>query len=453
MCMFFRITAGSIVLSTLLVAAPAREVTYATDVAPILYQHCTGCHHPNDIAPMSLMSYTEARPWAASIREAVVSRVMPPWGANPHYGKFSNDLRLSDAEIETIRLWTTQGAKQGDPAKTPAAPKYTDGWKIGTPDAIIDIGETQTVSSGGPDEYLYFTVPTHFTEDRWVQAAELRPGNRRVVHHAHVWVEQPKPPTAVTSAPAPAAAKTEKVKLTFVEGKLTHLKPDAPILDNGCVADDGAIFPGNPPKGGTGPLASYLPGKTPDTYPADTAKLIPAGATLKFQVHYSKTTGKDETDRTSVGLIFAAHPPAHPMRRIDISNYLFLLPPGDANHEVSECHRFESSILLTSLTAHMHVRGKSMRFDVEYPDGRKETLLDVPQYKFNWQMTYHLAEPKLIPAGTRLIITAHFDNSANNPLNPDPTKVIRWGEPSKEEMMDGWVEYLDAAPTTTALRH
>ncbi len=431
----------------LVTPAAARDVTYATDVAPIFFQHCTGCHHPNDIAPMSLMTYQDARPWAASIREAVVSRTMPPWHADPRYGHFSNDMRLSATEVETIRLWAVQGAKQGDPLKTPTAPVYTDGWKIGAPDAIIDIGQTQVVTPSGPDEYLYYTVPTHFAEDRWIQAAELRPGNRRVVHHAHVWVETPPKPVA-----APIVASTPKVSLTYTEGKLTHIKPDAPVLDNGCLADDGATWPGNPPKGGTGPIASYLPGKFPDTYPEGTAKLLPAGAMLKFQVHYSKATGKEETDRTSVGLIFAKHPPEHPMRRIDISNYLFLLPPGDDNHEVSECHRFDKAILMTSLTAHMHVRGKAMRFDVEYPDGRKETLLDVPHYSFSWQTTYHFAEPKNIPAGSRLIITAHFDNSANNPTNPDPTKVIRWGEPSKEEMMDGWVEYLDVAPVNTAQR-
>ena len=427
-------------------AAPAREVTYATDVAPILYQHCTGCHHPNDIAPMSLMTYKDARPWAAAIREAVVTRAMPPWDANPHYGKFRNDMRLSEADIETIRLWTTSGAKEGDPAKAPAAPKYTEGWKIGVPDAIVDIGETQVVTPSGPDEYIYFTVPPHFAEDRWIQSAELKPGNRRIVHHAHVWVDESKP------APPENPGTPAKVSLTFTEGKLTHIKPDAPVQDNGCLANEGATWPGNPPQGGAGPLASYLPGKAPDIYPPGTAKLLPAGAIIKFQVHYSKVTGKEETDRTAVGLIFAPHAPEHPMRRIDISNYLFLLPPGDPNHEVSECHRFSQDILMTSLTAHMHVRGKSMRFDVQYPDGRKETLLDVPRYRFNWQMTYHLAQPKPIPAGTMLIITAHFDNSANNPANPDPAKVIRWGEPSKEEMMDGWVEYLDAKPAKTAQR-
>lgn len=429
-------------------AAATREVTFAADVAPIFFQHCTGCHHPNDIAPMSLLTYKDARPWAASIREAVVSRAMPPWRADPNFGSFSNDLRLSDAEIETVRAWVTQGAEEGDSLKAPAAPHYDDNWKIGKPDAVIDIGETHVVDAGGPDEYVYFEVPTGFTQDRWVQAAELRPGNRRVVHHAHVWVEAPKPPADAKAE----GQKPEQVSLTFTEGKLTHIRPDAPVLDDGCLADDGAAWPGRPPQGGTGPIASYLPGKAPDAYPRGTAKLIPAGSVLRFQVHYSKTTGKTETDRTSVGLIFSDRPPDHPMRRIDISNYLFRLPPGDSNHEVSECHRFTAPISMLSLTAHMHVRGKSMRFDVEYPDGRKETLLNVPRYSFNWQMTYRFAEPKPIPAGARLIITAHFDNSLNNAVNPDPSKAIRWGEPSNEEMMDGWVEYLDAAVALAVAR-
>jgi hypothetical protein len=413
----------------------AGEVTFTRDVAPILYKNCVGCHRPGDIAPMSLLTYKEARPWAASIREAVVLRKMPPWHADPRYGHFANDARLSDAEIATVRTWVSSGAPEGNPADLPPQPKFNADWHIGKPDLVIDIGQDYTVEAQGPDEYVYFTVPTNFTEDKWVSAVELRPGNRKVVHHAHVFLAED---------PSDKKDGHKDVASTFMyqDGKLTHMKPDAPVKNDGCAANDAGNYWGR--RGGqNGILGSYLPGKPVDAYPAGTAKRIPAGAKLTFQVHYSRTTGKTEIDRTLVGFVFAPGPPETPLKRMDISNYLFRLPAGEPNQEVTECHTFDQDIELLSLTAHMHFRGKDMRFELERPGvpGR-ETLLFVPKYDFSWQTLYRLAEPVAIAKGSRLIITAHFDNSANNPYNPDPVKVIRWGEPSNEEMMDGWLEYV-----------
>ncbi len=424
----------------LLAAVPAitnaTVPTYSKDVAPIVYRHCAGCHRPHDIAPMSLITYKDARPWAKSIREAVVKKIMPPWHADPKYGHFLNDTRLTEGDIEIIRAWVDGGAAEGNPDDLPKAPQFEEGWKIGTPDLIIDIGEAHRIDPTGPDEYTYFTVPTNFKEDKWVTAVELRPGNRKVVHHAHVW-------TTVDPSPGEKQSKRRDSASGFMyrDGKLTHVMPDAPVVNNGCAVQDAGNYWGRR-DGQNGILGSYLPGRGPDRYPSGTAKLIPAGAKLTFQIHYSRTTGKTEFDRTSVGFVFAPKP-LRPLKRMDISTYLFSIPPGAADQEVTECHTFDKDIELLSLTGHMHYRGKDMRFDLIRPDGMRETLLSIPHYSFAWQTIYRLRDPVLIDKGSRLVITAHFDNSINNPWNPDPSKTIRWGEPSQEEMMDGWLEYLD----------
>ena len=432
---------GTCLVSFSLQAAP--PVTFTHDVAPILYKHCVACHHPNDIAPMSLLTYKDARPWAASIKQAVVSGKMPPWKADPHFGKWSNDPRLSDAEIAAIKAWTEGEKLEGEPKEMPAVPSFPDGWKIGKPDAVIAIPEHK-LEGTGPDEYTYVTVPTNFTEDRWIVAAELRPGNRRVVHHAHVFVveKQEEPKSADRKKDDPQA---EYVRwLQVHQGSLEWVRPEAPVIDNGCSVDDNGRFPGQKSSDLGSLISSYLPGRAPDVYPSGTARKIPAGSTLNFQIHYSHTTGKPEVDATSVGLIFAKEPPKEISRRIDLSNNMFIVPAGDPDHPVSECHTFDKDVLITSLTPHMHLRGKSMRIVADLPGGEKQTLLNVPNYNFNWQITYRAQDPIFLPKGTRIEILAAFDNSANNPLNPDPTKTIRWGSASESEMMDGWIEYLDA---------
>jgi mono/diheme cytochrome c family protein len=425
--------------------AAAAEVTFSRDVAPILYKHCVACHHPNDIAPMSLLTYRDARPWAASIKQAVVTGKMPPWKADPHFGKWSNDSRLNDAEIQTIVAWVNGSKLEGDPKDMPPEPKFTAGWHIGQPDAVIPIPEHK-IEATGPDEYTYITVPTNFTEDKWVVAAELKPGNRKVVHHAHVFVVDPEE-AADSNKKTPDNPAMEYTKwLQVNQGSLTFVRPDAPAINEGCLKDDNGSFPGNKQTDLGTLISSYLPGREADVYPEGTARLIKAGSKVSFQIHYSRTTGKPETDITSVGLIFAKQPPKQIARRIDLSNQLFLIPAGAPDQEVTECHTFQKDMYITSLTPHMHLRGKAMTFDVTYPDGRTETLLKVPHYDFNWQITYRAATPIFIPKGTRLKIDAHFDNSPNNRVNPDPTKIIRWGLASEVEMMDGWVEYVDAVP-------
>ncbi len=394
---------------------------------------------------MSFLTYKETKPWAAAIREAVLTRKMPPWKADPHYGKFSNDSSLSDGQIAVIKAWVDGGKPEGDQAKLPRPPEYSTAWKIGKPDLVIAIPPHQ-LSASGPDEYQNITVPTNFTEDRWVIAAELRPGNRKVVHHGHVQVVQASEGKKAANDPQAEYRKW----LTVNEGTLHWIRPEAPVIDDGCVVDDNSYWPGAKPVdanfGSWGMLGSYLPGREADVYPEGTARRIPAGSKLVFNLHYAHTTGKPEVDETSVGLIFAKEPPKQAAKRVDLSNFFFRLPAGDPNVEVTECHTFKQDLYVTSLTPHMHLRGKDSKFEVTYPDGKRETLLFVPHYNFNWQITYRLVEAKYLPKGTRLAIISHFDNSANNPLNPDPTKDVRWGAASEMEMMDGWIEYLDHAP-------
>ncbi len=424
-------------------SCPAAEVTFTRDVAPILYKRCVNCHRPGDIAPMSLLTYKDARPWAAAIKEAVLTRKMPPWKADPHVGAWSNDPSLTHDEVGILTAWADGSKAEGDPKAMPPAPVFADGWKIGKPDVIFTIPESTLDPKGsGPDQHITVVVPTNFSEDMWVAAAELRPGNRKIVHHAHVFLVEPGPkPVAKGAAKDPAVEYARS--LMVHEGTESWVKPDAPVIDNGCAIDDNGEMPGTR-RGDLSLISSYLPGRAPDVYPAGTARRIPAGSSLSFQIHYSRTTGKPETDATAVGLVFAKEPPRQVARRLDFGNHLFLIPANDPNHEVSECHRIEKDIYITSLTPHMHLRGKSMKISAVFPDAHRETLLDVPAYNFHWQITYRTAKPIFLPKGTRIEIVAHFDNSRNNPLNPDPTRPVRWGSESETEMMDGWVEYVDA---------
>lgn len=415
------------------------EVSFNKDVAPIFYKSCVACHHPNDIAPMSLVTYKDARPWAAAIREAVVQRIMPPWHADPDVGQFINDPRLSNEEIATIEAWVKGGAKEGDPRDLPATPVFEHGWHI-KPDVVITIPET-TVSAQNQDDYEYIYVPTNFTRDMWVQAAEVLPGDRRVVHHATVSVVGPDQVPNLSKK----LAEIEKVdKYHYRTGKVNHMKMDAPIADDGCSPTP--ELP-NPTSGYVNLVPSiYLPGHLAEVRPPGYALKIPAGSYLQFQVHYSNRLGQAVTDRTSIGLVFAKQPVTHEVAQYEIWNNWFLIPPADGAHKVTSCYTLPKDVMAVAYTAHMHFRGKSMTTEAIYPDGRREVLYRVPKYDFRWQETYFLKNQFVMPKGTRLITTAYFDNSPNNPLNPDPTKAIRWGEPSNEEMMGFWLAYADVQP-------
>jgi hypothetical protein len=307
---------------------------------------------------------------------------------------------------------------------------------------VISIPEHK-IEGSGPDEYSYFSVPTNFKEDRWIEAAELRPSNRKIVHHAHVFVEGDSEKKV---APAKDPTADYNRWLILHEGTLSWMRPDAPVIDNGCAVDDNGLPPGRKLAELESLLSSYLPGRDAEIFPQGTARKIPAGATLNFKIHYSRTTGKAETDTTSVGLVFAKKPPEHILYYTFLSNQMFRIPPGDPDHTVTDCHTFDKDIQITSLTPHMHLRGKAMRYIAHYPDGHTQTLLSVPAYEFNWQITYQAQNPILLRKGTRMEVIGEFDNSVNNPRNPDPKSAVRWGAASENEMMDGWVEYVDKAP-------
>lgn len=426
-------------------AASAAAPTFSKDIAPILYERCVTCHRPNDIAPMSLLDYKAARPWAKSIREAVLKGKMPPWFADPQYGHFANDPRLTGREIETIKAWVEGGAPEGNPKDLPKQPEFAEGWRLGKPDLIIDIGEDYVVKPGN-DIYEHFIVPTNLKQGIWIRAAELRPGNRRVVHHAHVNPIDELRPRATASI----ESMNSLAPYLQHDGKLTRIRMDAPVLNDACAAD----APNLPYIHGSqeGVLASFLPGRAPDVFPDGSAKWVPPGGKLDFSIHYAKTSNAVETDRTSVGLYFAPGPPERVLHRMDFRNFFFEIPAGAPNHEVKRCYEFEQDKMLLSITPHMHYRGKDARYEITRPDGSHEVLLYVPHYSFSWQLTYRFRDPILVPKGSILTITGHYDNSPNNPNNPDPTQVLRWGDKSEEEMFSNYIEYLDPPkkPVTTA---
>ena len=431
-----------------------KEVTFSRDVAPIFYQHCAGCHRPNDIAPFSLLTYKEARPWARSIKEKVITREMPPWHADPHYGEFNNASGLSHKEVAIVAAWVDQGAKEGDPGDLPPLPETIDGWKIGTPDQVLAMAEEHVIIRGAPDNYAYFVIPTSFKADQWIEAAEIRPGNPRVVHHAiaHVFTSAAIARSQSRSSEPPGDEATAPI--FYKAGTLARVRTDAPVIDDGAsAANGGAAFKRRASEEGSDLfsilLTSYAPGKGPDCYPPGYAKRVPAGSVIVLQVHYSSFRGalnRPETDRTRIGLRFAKTPAPKAVRTLTIQNHFFKIPPGAPNHEVTAAYTFDQDVELINYMPHMHLRGKDVKYQALYPDGRRETLLSVPRFNFNWQTLYVLKHPVMLPKGTRVIITAHFDNSAGNRYNPDPTRAVRWGDPTDDEMLVAWMDYVAASP-------
>jgi mono/diheme cytochrome c family protein len=395
-------------LSLVLLASPpdaapaaAKALTYSKDIAPIFQRRCQDCHRPGEVAPMSLLTYEDARPWARSIKKHVERREMPPWHADPKHGKFQNDPTLSDEEIAQIVTWVDAGAPEGDPKDLPKPHEFVEGWRIGKPDVVFTMPKEFVVPATGTVRYQYITIPTDFKEDVWVQAAEARPGNREVVHHIIVFILEP--------------------------GRQMGKGRD--------------IWSSH--------LCGTAPGEGPDVFPPGTGKLIPAGSRLLLQMHYTPN-GKEQRDRTQVGLVLSKTP----LRRVNVRaamNAWFLIPSGEPNHEVRSQFTFRRDAELLGIMPHMHLRGKDFLYEIVHPDGKRETLLSVPRWDFNWQHHYSFAEPLKVPAGSRVECTAHYDNSPANKANPDPTKSVRWGDQTWEEMMIGFVTFLDADPNAQPL--
>jgi hypothetical protein len=424
-------------------AAP--KVTFTKDVAPIFNKACAECHRPGEAAPFSTLSYKDVRPWAKSIREKVVNRTMPPWHADPHVGQWANDRRLSQAEIDTVVAWVDGGAIEGDPKDLPPMPKFIDGWTIGKPDMVIPMPETFTLEASGPDEYQYFEVDPGFKEDVYVQRAEARPDNRKIVHHIIAFVVPPakdgKRPQLSKEEIEKYRQQMEKESIFYRDGFLQRVKMDAPVYDDGCAIPEAVSRRQRSSEEIGSLLAGYAPGMNQNIWEPGSVTRVPAGSKILFQMHYSKVAGSVQKDRSSVGLIFAKTPPQKEILTRPVANNYFKIPAGATNHKVTACWTVPDDIHILTLMPHLHVRGKAQKIEAFYPNGKSEVLLNVPNYDFNWQTVYFLKKPAGIPKGTRILVTGWFDNSAKNKANPDPSKDVRWGDPTYDEMMIGWINY------------
>ena len=425
---------------------PAAAPTFSKDVAPIFYRNCTSCHRSGEIGPMALVTYQDARPWARSIAAKVASGTMPPWHADPGHGEFANDRRLNAGDKETILQWIANGAPEGNPADLPPAPTYADGWQVGQPDAVFALLEDYPVPSSGTIEYKYFEVPTHFTEDKWVRAFEVRPGDRSVVHHVIVFARPPaKPDQEREKAPPNGGAQKPKRQgpFSFAPG-MEEPKNDAVEAARKAPNNDRPA-----PKGVGSFVAAFAPGQAVRTYAEGTAVKIPAGATLVFQMHYT-ASGKATTDRSKVGLVFAKEPPRQEVIIAALQNANFTLPAGAPDVQVDAEMTLNQDMTIWSMLPHTHVRGKRWHLEATYPDGRTETILDVPRYDFNWQTDYVFKQPLKLPKGTKVRTSAWYDNSAANKSNPDSTVDVHWGDQTWQEMQfTAFAFTLDPAPTST----
>jgi hypothetical protein len=404
----------------LLAAASLSGVTFHKDALPILQAKCQGCHRAGEAAPMPLLTYAEVRPWAKAIRGAVANGKMPPWFADRSVGHFTNDKSLTARERETLLAWVDEGAKEGNPKDGPAPREFATGWTIGKPDAIFDMGVDFTVPASGTVEYTYFVVKAPFKEDKWVEKVELRPGARSVVHHI----------VLMNRAAGSSMHKQAEPGVPFVPKRRANHNPP-PDSGQGSLnlADNLEI------------VSVYVPGGDAYATRPGQARLIKAGSDLLFQMHYT-ANGKETVDRSQVGFVFAKEPPRERVVNTFISNTNLRIPPGASNHRVDARVKIENDVTLQSMFPHSHLRGRSWEYAVTYPDGREEVLLKVPKYDFNWQMTYFMEKPLVLPKGSILRTTAWFDNSPNNASNPDPKAEVFWGDQSWEEMLAGFVDFV-----------
>ena len=419
------LTACMIALGAVGSAAP--QVTFYKDVLPVLQKNCQTCHRPGEAAPMSFLTYDETRPWAKAIKQAVDTKKMPPWFADAHYGKFSNDRTMSQSDVDTLNNWVDAGAPAGNSKDAPKPIDWVAGWRIGKPDVVLSMPVAFNVPASGTIDYQYIVIPTNFTEDKYVEMAEARPGDPSVVHHILTFIREPGNPWLRNLKPgvpfdAREAAREASQNQQDRQGRQGRQQGGQ---------QQAASFGDN--------VAGYAPGTVPTIMRPGQAKLIPAGSDIIFQVHYT-STGKATTDISKLGLVFAKGPVKERVLSLAVTTANFAIPPGDPNYQVAAKMTLQDDATLLNLLPHMHFRGKDFIYQVTYPSGESETLLAVPHYDFNWQLTYELAQPKLLPKGTVIDCVAHYDNSPNNKFNPDPTKEVHYGEQTWEEMMFGFFD-------------
>jgi hypothetical protein len=386
--------------------ASAQPITFYKDVLPVLQKNCQGCHRPGEAAPFSLLTYESSRPWAKAIKTAVLTKKMPPWFAGAPSTQFMNDRSLGDADVKTLSGWADDGAAAGNPKDAPKPLVWPEGWAIGKPDVVFETPTAIPVPEKGTIEYKYVIVPTGFTEDKYIQFAEARPSDRAHSHHMAIFI---RPPGS-----------------KWMEGYPT-----------------GEVFePINAKEGGKGQkefFVTFAPGTLPERMQPGQAKLISAGSDIVFQLHYT-ANGKPGSDRPKLGLIFSKEPPTVRVRTVYASLNDFEIPAGNSNFQIQATYKLDRDATMINLFPHMHVRGKSFEYQIIYPTGETETVLTVPRYNFNWQLTYDLQSPRVLPKGTVVQATASYDNSAANPMNPDPTVTVHQGEQSWDEMLTGFFD-------------
>jgi hypothetical protein len=385
--------------------------TFYKDVLPILQDHCQVCHRYGEIAPTPFVTYGQTRSWALAIKLAVQSKQMPPWFADPRYGKFSNDPSLTPQQIALIAAWADAGAPAGLPKDAPPPRHWAQGWNIPEPDKVVQMPKAVSLPATGDVEYTYEIVPTGFTQDKWVQMSEIRPSSREHVHHAVVYIRPPnsnwlrKAPIGVPFTPSSFSDAEERAEAHATTSDM---------------------------------LLVYAPGSEPDRWPDGVAKFVPAGSDLVFQMHYT-TNGHPASDQTSIGLVVAKHPPKQRVLTLQLTNHSFVIPPRTDDYRVEVSGTLPNDATLLSFFPHMHLRGKRFEYNILHADGTVETLLRV-NYHFHWQLSYRLAQPRFLKAGTRLQAVAWYDNSEDNPHNPDPNQTVTWGGQTYEEMMVGFFD-------------
>jgi hypothetical protein len=394
-------------VKTIEVAPPV----FYRDILPILQQRCQSCHRAGEIAPMPLVTYDDVRSRAREIAIAVAKRKMPPWFADARFGHFSNDPSLTDAEIQKIVAWADADAPAGDPKDAPPPREWVQGWNISQPDVIVKMPKAVALPAHGDIEYTYEIVPTGFTEDKWVQMSQIRTSSRENVHHAVVYI---RPPDSKWLRHAPVGVPFTASDMTDEDSRRGAHWTDSDIL------------------------LVYAPGSSPDNWPAGMAKFVPAGSDLVFQMHYT-THGRTASDQTSIGIVFARKPPTQRVITLQLTNDHFVIPPGADDYRVEARGTLPNDAILLSFFPHMHLRGKQFDYNIIGANGSIETLLRV-NYDFYWQLSYRLAEPRALKAGTMLQAVALYDNSRNNPHNPDPDASVRWGDQTYDEMMVGFFD-------------
>lgn len=405
--LFATLSCASLFAASKDVATP----TYAKEVSRIIQKNCESCHRPGQIGPFSLTNYKEVSAFKAEIKRVTTAHIMPPWSAVPGHGDFKNERRISDEEIATLARWADAGAPMGNAKDLPPARVFNDGWALGPPDLSYKMPEPFTLAGNGVDVYRCFVVPSGLTEDKYIRGMEVRPGNRKIVHHVRTFADTTGQARKLDEAdPAPgfdcSLGMTQAYKRIAIGG--------------------------------------WAPGLVTDLRAEDTGALFPKSSDVVIEVHYHKN-GLTEMDQSELGIYLNKVPVKHIAKSAIVANIGIRIPAGDAHHEERASYRFSKNVIVTSVLPHMHLLGNEMKMTATLPDGTKKELVWAKPYDFNWQTNYVYKEPFLLPAGTKVDVVAYYNNSESNPKNPSkPLKEIRWGEGTEEEMLVGFISYYDA---------